>query len=64
MQEVWVLKHVTEDIIGIDLINKQCLFYDPVQREVFFSKSNNNSFISMMTQTFVPVLMKKIVKVN
>ena len=30
MHEVRVLKHVTEDIIGIDLIHKQRLFYDPV----------------------------------
>ena len=64
MHEVRVLKHVTEDIIGIDLIHKQRLFYDPVQREVFFSKSNDNCAISMISQTFIPSLTKKIVKVN
>ncbi len=64
MHEVRVLKHVTEDIIGIDLIHKQRLFYDPVQRDVFFSKSNSNCAISMTTQTFMPALTKKIVKVN
>jgi hypothetical protein len=64
MHEVRVLKHVTEDIIGIDLIHKQRLFYDPVQRDVFFSKSNSNCAISMATQTFMPSLTKKIVKVN
>ena len=33
--EVRVLKHLTEDIIGIDLIHKQHLAYDPENREFF-----------------------------
>ncbi len=64
MHEVRVLKHVTEDIIGIDLIHKQRLFYNRIQRDVFFSKSNSNCAISMATQTFMPSFTKKIVKVN
>jgi len=35
---VRVLLHVTEDIIGIDFINTQHLWYDPVDMEVFSTK--------------------------
>ncbi len=57
--EVRVLKHVTEDIIGIHIIHKQLLFNNPVQRYVFFSISNSNCAISKGTRTFIPSLTKK-----
>ena len=62
--KVRVLKHVTEDIIGIDLIHKQHLLYDPANREVFFSANHKNSVISIMTEEFMPALTKKIIKVK
>ena len=62
--KVRVLKHVTEDIIGIDLIHKQHLLYDPVNRDVFFSANHKNSVISLMTEEFMPALTKKIIKVK
>ena len=62
--EVRVLKHLTEDIIGIDLIHKQHLFYDPIKREVFFSNDHSNSVISIMSEVHMPALSKKIIKVN
>ena len=42
--EVRVLKHLTEDIIGIDLIHKQHLCYDPVNREVFSAQTTKTHF--------------------
>ena len=62
--EIRVLKHVTEDIIGIDLIHKQHLFYDPINRDVFFSQDHRNSVISIMSEVFMPAQTKKIIKVN
>ena len=59
-----VLKHVTEDIIGINLIHKQHLHYDPVNHEVLFSANQNYSVILIMTEEFMPALTKKIIKVK
>jgi hypothetical protein len=62
--EVRVLKHVTDDIIGIDLIHKQQLLYDPIDREVYRRDDKSKSVLSMASETFLPALTKKIVKVN
>jgi hypothetical protein len=62
--EIRVLKHVTEDIIGIDLIHKQHLFYDPINRDVFFSQDHRNSVMSVMSEVFMPAQTKRIIKVN
>ena len=59
---VRVLKHVTEDIIGIDLINQHYLMYDPVEREVFFNRTNDRATLSLMKETHLPALSKVILK--
>ena len=57
-----VLKHVTEDIIVINLIHKQHLFYDPINLDIFFSSDNRNSVISIISEVFMPAQTKKIIK--
>ena len=59
---VRVLKYVTEDIIGIDLINQHYLMYDPVEREVFFNRTNDRATLSLMKETHLPALSKVILK--
>jgi len=55
---------VTEDIIGIDFINTHHLWYDPVQREVFFNKAKDTATLSLMSETHLPCLSKVILKVR
>jgi len=61
---VRVLQHVTEDIIGIDFINMHHLWYDPVDREVFFNRTKNIATLSLMSETHLPALKKVILKVR
>jgi len=38
-----VLKHWTENIFGINIINTHHLWFDPIYREVFFNKSRQTN---------------------
>jgi len=53
--EVTVLKHLTEDIIGIDIIHQQKLAYDTEKREVFYNNSAGSA-LAVTSSTFLPAL--------
>ena len=62
--DVRVLEHVTEDIIGIDLIHKINLQYDPAQQEVFLNTRSQSSVLTLRSEEKLKALSKKIIKVN
>ena len=61
--EVRVLKRVTADIIGIDLIHKQHLQYDTFEREVFFAQrtKQQQAVLSLTKETNVKALSKHVI---
>ena len=62
--EVRVLKKLTQDIIGIDLIHKQHLQYDTVNREIFWAQQTkqNTAVLSLTEEIYIPEMTKQVIE--